>query len=301
MKMKKLLSVFIAVIITLLCIVPASAAKDVCGKVKCCHEITDGKSRLVFYPKELEKSDNAYPVIIWANGTGCLPVLYVKLFGEFVKQGFVVVASSDVMPADGKEQIACADYIIEKAKDGQSIFSGRIDCGKIIAMGHSQGGRSTVNAVSADKRFCCAVSIAGSNYTYEAEKNSAPTLFIAGTADNIVDSEKWIKPAYNSAKGSAAYASLKNAGHTACCLFPDEYVKYSVKWIKAWAYGDKEALNAFLPGGELSKDSKWQDFECKNINGVTSENYPIDPMFSSPIARIAEFFSRLFEKLSRVF
>lgn len=223
-------------------------------------------NKFVFYPEELESAEKAYPVIIWANGTACPPALYLALFKGFVKEGFVVVASSEVMSADGTEQIDCVDYILNKSRDKSSVLYGKIDPSKIVAMGQSQGGRSTVNASSADPRFCCAVSIAGSSYIEEAVKLYTPTLFITGTLDFVVSSEKWVKPAYEAAKAPAVYASLKGATHTTCLVSPEQYVRYATLWINAWANNDTDALKAFLPGGELSKDKNWQDFACKNIS-----------------------------------
>lgn len=229
-----------------------------------------GKTKFVYYPSELESTEKKYPVIVWANGTGCIPADYIGLFRAFAKKGFVVVACSDVMSADGKEQIACANYIIEKSRDEKSILYNKIATDKLTAMGHSQGGRSTVNAVSESTLFCCAVSIAGSNYEYEAEKDYTPTLFFTGTLDTIVPSKKWVKTAYNKVNGPAVYASLIKGVHTSCILTPEKYVDYSIQWINAWANADEEAMKVFMANGKLSKDSAWKDFSFKNMS---EQNY----------------------------
>ena len=220
---------------------------------------------IVFYPKELETSDRTWPVVVWANGTMCAPVLYTNLLKSIAAQGFVVVTNSDVMSANGKSQIAALDYILDQNTKAGSVFCGRIDTARVAAAGHSQGGRSTVNAAAADRRFCCAVSIAGSPFTSEAKKLSAPTLFLTGTADMVVMSSMWVKPAYKNCKGPAVYASLKNGIHTSCMLNPDQYVNYCVQWLRAWMYGDAAAMGMFRFGGALSRDSGWKDFAAKNF------------------------------------
>ena len=220
---------------------------------------------IVFYPKALETSDQIWPVIVWANGTMCAPVLYTDLLKSLSAKGFVVVTNSDVMSANGKSQIAALDYILKQNAKPDSVFYGKIDASRVAAAGHSQGGRSTVNAAAADSRFRCAVSIAGSPFTSEAKKLSAPTLFLTGTADLVVLSSMWVKPAYKNCTGPAVYASLKNGIHTSCMLSAGTYVDYCVLWLRAWLDGDAAAMNAFRPGGALSQDSAWKDCASKNL------------------------------------
>lgn len=220
---------------------------------------------IVFYPKTLETSDQTWPVIVWANGTMCAPALYTDLLRSLAARGYVVVTNSDVMSANGKSQIAALDFILAQNADPGSVFYGRIDPGRVAAAGHSQGGRSTVNAAAADSRFRCAISIAGSPFTSEAKKLSAPTLFLTGTADLVVMSAMWVKPAYKSCTGPAVYVSLKNGIHTSCMLRAGSYADYCVLWLRAWMDGDGAALNAFRPGGALASDRAWKDFTAKNF------------------------------------
>ena len=195
---------------------------------------------IVFYPKALETSDQVWPVAVWANGTMCAPVLYTELLRQVAAKGFVVVASAEIMSADGKAQSAAIDYILGQGSTAGSVFCGRIDPARIAAFGHSQGGRSTVNAAAADSRIRCAVSIAGSNFTSEAKKLSTPTLFFTATADLIVLSSMWVKPAFNNCRGPAVYASLKGGIHTSCMLKADLYAGYCAAWFRAWLDGDQK-------------------------------------------------------------
>lgn len=270
--MKKLVSIMLSLVLMITClmsVVPAQAAiKDISSGDVCGYQDTDetkflnGKTKFVYYPEELKKTDKQYPVIVWANGTGCIPADYIGLFRAFAKKGFVVVACSSVMSADGTEQIDCANYIIEKSKDKNSVLYNKIATDKLVAMGHSQGGRSTINAVSTSDLFCCAVSIAGSNYDYEAEKNSTPTLFFTGTLDTVVPAKKWVKPAYQLAKGPAVYASLIKGIHTSCIIAPENYVEPSIAWINAWANdgNPKDVLE------KLSDNTVWKDVQSKNLD-----------------------------------
>lgn len=225
--------------------------------------LADG-NKTVYYPVALGSETKKYPVIVWANGTLCATDTYDKLLTEISKGGYIVVADSSVMTADGTAQIDSIDYIIGKNSDTGSIFCGKVDTEKIGAAGHSQGGRSAVNAAQNDGRIKCIVSIAGSPYKEEAEGLKASALYLTGTADMVVLSSEWCKPAYDAAAGRAVYASLKGGVHTTCITDPEKVSGYAVSWFDAYLKNDSASKAKFQNGGELSKDSAWQDFASKN-------------------------------------
>ena len=220
---------------------------------------------IVFYPEALESSDQTWPVVVWANGTMCAPVLYTELLKSIAAEGFIVVTNSDVMNGNGKTQVAALDWILAQNANPESVFYGKVDTLKLAAAGHSQGGRSVVNACAADSRFACAISIAGSPFSSEAKKLSTPTLFLSGTLDAFVLAAMWVKPAYNNCTGPAVYASLKNGIHTTCMFSPDKYVGCMTQWLRAWLDGDAAATAAFRQGGALSADKGWTGFACKGF------------------------------------
>ena len=221
--------------------------------------------QIIYYPASMLESDAIYPVVVWANGTMCAPALYHSLLSKIAAGGYIVVTNTNMMSADGKAQIASVDFILKKNEDPNSVFYQKVDTEHIAAAGHSQGGRSAVNAAAADARIDCVLSIAGSNFTSEAKKLSTPTFFIAGGADMMVLASMWVKPAYKNCKGPAVYANLKGALHTRCCTTPSDYAGYAVAWFNAWLRDDAEALEQFCPGGTLSRDSKWKDYSSKGF------------------------------------
>lgn len=221
--------------------------------------------QIIYYPASLAESKGTYPVVVWANGTMCAPVLYHVLLSRIAAGGYIVVSNTNMMSADGKAQIASLDFILEKNEDPTSVFYQKVDTEHIAAAGHSQGGRSAVNAAAADPRIDCVLSIAGSNYTSEAKKLSTPTFFVAGTADMVVMASMWVKPAYKNCNGPAVYASLKGALHTRCCTNASDYSGYALEWFDAWLKDDADAMNVFRKGGELSRDSDWKDYSAKGF------------------------------------
>lgn len=226
-------------------------------------KLTSGN--IIFYPAELETSQETYPVVVWANGTMCAPALYYNLLSQIAQGGYIVVTNTDMMAADGTSQVASVDYILEKNEDADSVFYHHVDTEHIGAAGHSQGGRSAVNAAVLDSRIDCVFSIAGSNYASEAAKLSTPTFFATGTADTIVMSAMWVKPAYKKCTGTAVYASVKGGIHTTCCLNPDVYSDYAIRWFDAYLKDDAEALAIFAPGGALSADKSWTNYQSKGF------------------------------------
>ena len=220
---------------------------------------------IMYYPASMEQSDEPLPVIVWANGTMCAPALYDGLLRLLARGGYIVVASTELMSADGTSQRDAIDFILEKNSDPDSVFFGKVNADKIGAAGHSQGGRSAVNAAADDSRIDCVLSLAGSSYTSEAKQLTQPAFFIAGSADLMVLPALWVKPAYKNVKGPAVYASLKGAAHTRCCVDPREYAEYALQWFDLWLKDDASARNTFRSGGTLSRDRDWKDFACKGI------------------------------------
>lgn len=225
----------------------------------------DVQKQIVYYPAALKNTGKKYPIVAWANGTMCTPDLYTDLLKQIAEGGYIVIASYETMAADGTAQIDSIDLMIKESSNSSSVFYNKVDTGKIAVIGHSQGGRSSVNSAAADSRIDCLVSIAGSNYDYEAEKNSKPSLFLAGSKDMIVDKDQWIVPAYDLAKGPAVYACLDGAIHTTCCSDASKYSSYIISWLDAWLKNDSAAKSMFKNGGTLSKDSAWIDFACKGM------------------------------------
>lgn len=225
--------------------------------------ITDGEKTIV-YPAELNDADNTYPVISWANGTGCATESYTALLEELAKGGYIVVADADTMTANGTTQMDSIDYIINQNSDASSVFYHKVDTENIGVCGHSQGGRSSVNAAQADSRIDCVVSIAGASSAEEADGLTTPSLFLTGTNDMVVVSSQWCKPSYDAVAGRAAYASLEDGIHTSCMTAPKKIAHYAVAWFDAYLKNDAEAQAVFADGGELANDGYWKDFENKN-------------------------------------
>ena len=225
--------------------------------------ITDGNKTIV-YPAAMMSDSQKYPVIVWANGTGCPTQSYMDLLKEIANAGYIVVADSSVMTADGSSQIDSINYILNQSSSSSSPFSNKVNASAIGACGHSQGGRSCVNAAQKDSRIRAIVSVAGASSVEEAGGLMTPSLFLTGTSDLVVVSSQWCKPSYDAVSGRAAYASLKGGVHTTCMNSPKKVSPYINAWFDAYLKHDSSAEKIFKNGGRLSNDSDWQDFQNKN-------------------------------------
>lgn len=220
---------------------------------------------IVFFPEAMYESEEKYPVVVWANGSGCPPIMYYELLSQISAGGYIVVTNTDLFCGDGVSQSASVDFIINENSDEESIFYNKIDTSHIGAAGHSQGGKSSVNASVLDTRIDCIFSIAGNTSQSEAALIDVPTFFAAGSNDLLVYPSLWVKPAYKKCSAPAVYANLKNGTHLKCCISPSVYSEYALKWFDAFLKEDDEAKKVFRDGGKLSKDNNWKDYASKNI------------------------------------
>ncbi|MBQ5995858.1 MAG: hypothetical protein IJL63_08390 [Clostridia bacterium] len=242
---------------------PQTQAQHEEAEVSGTESMTDG-NKTVVYPLAVKSSQRSFPVIVWANGTGAPTQSYMSLIEKLAEGGYIVVSDASVMTADGTAQIDSVNYILSKNGDAQSFFYNKVNTAAIGACGHSQGGRSSVNAAQKDSRIRCVVSIAGASSADEARGLGTPCLFLTGTSDLVVISSQWCKPSYDAVSGRAAYASLKGGIHTTCMTNPEKVSGYTLDWFNAYLLGNAQARSVFENGGKMSADSAWQDFQNKN-------------------------------------
>ena len=228
-------------------------------------EYADGVLHLIYYPKWMETTQISMPILVFANGTGCPPLVYINFLMQMAEQGFVVVESSNIMSGDGKDQIACLDYILTKNTDPSSVFCGKLDANRVGTFGHSQGGRGSINAAIADPRFKSVIYIAGSSFVWETQNLHTPTLFLSARTDFFVFSPVWVRPNYEVCPAPAVYANMINGYHTKAFFKPSTYIYYCTEWFKAWLNDDPAAKSKFQAGGELSQDPGWEDVATKNF------------------------------------
>ena len=271
-RLSRLLSCLLIALMLCALFVPTAFAAEGDATVAGITEYTKVKSvsesYIVYYDSDLLSSAEKLPVIIWANGTFCAPASYTALLNGLARKGYIVVASSDMMSGDGTMQSKQLDFILAENEDPNSRFYQKVDTKNVAAAGHSQGGRSTVNALNSDSRFKCGISLAGSNTKDENKKLNltTPILYFSGQLDLIVPANQWILPTYSVTKGPALYACRKWAIHTTCWEHPTEYVTYMDLWCRAHFSNIKNPTTENAVYEALKKDDDWKDVQGKNLS-----------------------------------
>lgn len=108
---------------------------------------------IVYYPTELETSNEKYPVIVMCNGSGTPLSKYPAVSKHMASWGFIVVGTEENYSWNGFGAEMCLRYLErwndnEKIEDKTSIFYQKVDFNHVGIVGHSQGGIGVINAIT---------------------------------------------------------------------------------------------------------------------------------------------------------
>lgn len=233
----------------------------------------------VWYPTEMETTNNTYPLVVMVNGTGVAASKYKPVFDHLASWGFIVIGNEDESAGNGASAAASLDYILTLNSDSNSKFYGKIDLDNIGIGGHSQGGLGTINAVTAQDN---------GNYYKAMYAASAPTLpisvdllkapfdisgvnipyfMVAGTKQiDAGDGENSgicplveLQEKYNNISDSVSkiIARRANADHGDMLPYADGYM---TAWFMYHLQGDEEAGTVFFgDNAEILSNANWQD------------------------------------------
>lgn len=241
----------------------------------------------IWYPTELEKSSNKYPVVVIANGTGITASKYKSFFKHLASLGFVVIGNEDENSRSGESSSKSLDYVLKLNEDKDSIFYNKIDTNNIGIGGHSQGGVGTINAVnnwangklykamytaSATAPFWGQEGQLGTEWAYDITKITIPYFFIAGSG--YFDAGKATSIEETSGQGICPLYAMKDIyskltteykvmGRLIKIDHGETYQKadgYMTAWFMYWLKGDKQAGNVFFgDNAEILTNANWQD------------------------------------------
>lgn len=102
----------------------------------------------IWYPGELEDEGGAYPVVIWANGTGSTSSTYAAFLTHLASWGFVVIGNDDTDTRTGASLEETLQFLIAENENEGSVLYHRVDLDRIGIGGHSQGGPAVFNMVA---------------------------------------------------------------------------------------------------------------------------------------------------------
>lgn len=234
-----------------------------------------------------------YPVIIFANGTGCIASTYKAFFKHLASWGFITVGNDDKNTRSVESLEETIKFLIEENENKGSIFYQKIDLLNIGLGGHSQGGVAVFNMIVNQKhgymvKAAYAASATSSYHTailnnqweYDISGIRVPIFLTAGTgfwdAGNATYKEQSTNNEKDIAQGICPLWSLQENYN----LLPDATEKviarkkntdhgdsykqfdgYMTAWFMYHLQDDTEAKRAFTIGGELSVNSLYQDIQ----------------------------------------
>ena len=253
----------------------------------------------IWYPSDLEQSDETYPVVVIANGTGMKASKLRTIYEHLASWGFVVAGNEDEHARTGVSSAATLDLILSLNEAPQSIFYGRIDTEHIGIAGHSQGGVGAINAVtqqengSAYKAICAqsttssALAFAlnlldgtmGGDWNCDVSKLSIPSFMVSGTgsadAGNVDESRLelaehetqgicplwWLQECFDAIPGTTPKVIARLTGKDHGDI-PHSADGYMTAWFMYWLQGDEEAGKVFFgESAEIKANGNWQDVQ----------------------------------------
>ena len=213
----------------------------------------------VFYPEEMETSDQRYPMILVMNGTGGKVTKYEPQFEMYASWGFIVVGTQDKGTGTGKTTVKVLNDMLSLNEDESSIFYHKIDTGNIGLTGFSQGGAGVFNVLTKyeeAKYIKTAVPLSPvseymtsqvTDYTYDSSLVNCPILIFAGTEgefemDTVIPIEL-LNEQYDKITSPKAMARRIGMDHDHMMYSAGGYV---MAWFRWQLLGDEEAANAFI-------------------------------------------------------
>lgn len=229
----------------------------------------------VYLPRELGANGFKHPIIAWMSGGGTTHALY-PLLPRLATHGFVVVAA-DVVPgigtevALGKKMLAGLDWTVaENARTGSPLM-GKLDTGKLAAMGYSMGSLATFT-IAGDPRLTTTVHISGGNFDQNKERVRnlrAPAAFLCGTpkasCSNILSNQCDIAAAqcdtdFAKATSPVFYANFQG-GHLGILTPPlsGRIGTLATAWLRFRLLGESERATNFVGRScTTCTDPKWK-------------------------------------------
>ena len=228
---------------------------------------------LVYYPVELESSDQKYPVIFSLNGTGIAGSKYTAVFEHFASWGFIVLGNEDPSTGFGITADKMYDFLVSQNTDINSPLYNKVDFNNIGLIGHSQGGAGVFSALSiveTSDKYKTGVALSPTHeemahiltWMYDLEKISVSVLMLAGTetefeTQSVIPIDKMNAMFDKLASETKAMARRIGADHGKMLYCANGY---AAAWFLWQLQDDEEAGKAFTTNTpELLNNPLYQD------------------------------------------
>ena len=243
------------------------------------------KSHDIYYPTIVKTSQDKWPLVVIANGTGTPAQKYEAIFRHLASWGFIVVGNQEEWAWEGKSSSKSQDVVLQENNNTQSPLFQKVDTVHIGLVGHSQGGMAVYTAASRFsnsrryKALCTqsgtAIMLADSLGWDFLKDVKAPMLMIGGCG--AFDAKALcklddMKKSYD-AIGSKqkVLGRIKNTDHGDVLKRGDAYM---TAWMRYWLCDDQEAGKCFLgDSAEILSNEAWQDVKREGVQRVSSQHY----------------------------
>jgi hypothetical protein len=202
-----------------------------------------------------------HPLATWAGALGSTPDEYQRTLTLIASHGFVIIACNDVVPerqclSDG------LDWLVEQ-NTGTSELQGALDTTREVAIGHSLGGGSAIDA-SDRPNIRATISLHGlAPRDSKAFAEMHGSLLLV-TSSGDASSENDVTSTYENSRVPTLYASLDDTsvGHryvldddaVSCrilrvlggCGNADLERAPAIAWLRYWVCGDQAAKRYFF-------------------------------------------------------
>lgn len=217
-----------------------------------------GPSCSIHRPATLGEDGLRHPVIIWGMGTGGFNT-YQPTFDLWASHGFVVAAAlQGDGQGSGESMLACLEYVCTE-------YAPNIDCERVGASGHSQGGGGAI-MTGRDARVIATAPVQpyigqgfGGFDQAAISKQSGPMLLLSGTNDTIAGPVQHQEPVYDATNVTVFWANLIGGDHVAEGI--NGIAGYRVmilEWFGLQLMGDKALRDKFYGTScKYCSDSKW--------------------------------------------
>lgn len=223
----------------------------------------------IIRPQTLGEAGFLHAPITFGPGTGMQVSQLSGLLERLASHGFVVIGRQLMGgpgdPVTRMRMTAGLDWIIAQNSVAGSVFEGKLDVKRAVAMGYSVGGTGAVE-IGGHEAISTVVSIHG----HGAEGDlHGPLLLIGGTADVMNDGMSWLAPTYEASQVQTFFGTVVGADHgyiqgTVDGVPGGVETPAIVAWLRHWIYDDQGAKNYFYGDDCVMCESPWTEPKRKN-------------------------------------
>jgi hypothetical protein len=223
----------------------------------------------VIRPATLGEKGFLHAPITFGPGTGMEVSQLSGLLERFASHGFVVIGRQLTGgPRDAVTRMrmtAGLDWIIAQNSVAGSVFEGKLDVKRAVAMGYSVGGTGAVE-IGGHEAIATVVSIHG----HQAKGDlHGPLLLIGGSDDVMGDDRSWLAPTYDDSQVQTFFGTVVGANHgyiqgTVNGVPGGVETPAMIAWLRYWIYNDQDAKKYFYGDDCVMCRSPWTDPKRKN-------------------------------------